>query len=406
MAKNIVICLDGTWNGPDAKADDGSGFTPSNVQKLFEALAGSAPLSPTQDECEIEVAASATSGAQVAKYIHGVGDATRNALARAVQGAVGLGLVGRVVRGYTYLSRNYTAGDRIYIVGFSRGAYAARALAGLVVSQGLLDWAAMNLTEGSEESYSAGLAAWQRCKAAMHAGDPSVLQGIADVVTRLRDDVHLRMHPAPPLRFVSPVPIEAVGVWDTVGALGVPVVTVQASGVERADVFEFANTRLAASVKHGFHAIAADEQRVDFTPSIWEDRDGVVQVIFPGAHADVGGGYPANESGLSNGALAWMVRQLAGVGVLFSGPLPHVADAFAIQHTPWSPSKVVYVLSPRRFRSGLRLSQSLLQRLAAPAPGVRVGVQPAATPYRPSNLVDGYLTLDPMGAVPHVQIEP
>ncbi|MBW8760475.1 MAG: DUF2235 domain-containing protein, partial [Burkholderiales bacterium] len=161
MAKNIVLCLDGTWDGPGNKDRSGN-LTPTNVQKLFEALAGSGPLGPDDQEKEFAQppAGDAVSG-QAGKYIHGVGVGS-NLLAKAVEGAVGLGLVARVVRGYTYLSRTYAPGDRIYILGFSRGAYTARALAGLVTRQGLLDWSAMKLDAGSEQSYSAGLAAWQQ----------------------------------------------------------------------------------------------------------------------------------------------------------------------------------------------------------------------------------------------------
>jgi len=161
MAKNIVLCLDGTWDGPGNK-DKAGNLTPTNVQKLFEALAGSGPLAANDQEKEFAQAASdAAASGQVGKYLYGIG-VSSNLLAKAVEGAVGLGLVARVVRGYTYLSRVYEPGDALYILGFSRGAYTARALAGLVTRQGLLDWAAMKLQAGSEQSYSAGLAAWQQ----------------------------------------------------------------------------------------------------------------------------------------------------------------------------------------------------------------------------------------------------
>jgi Uncharacterized alpha/beta hydrolase domain (DUF2235) len=98
-------------------------------------------------------------------------------------------------------------------------------------------------------------------------------------------------------------PIEAVAVWDTVGSLGIPLYS---DRLVRLDVFRFADAKSSANVKQGRHTIAVDEQRADFTPTLWDDREGVVQVLFPGAHADVGGGYPLtnNESGLSDGALS------------------------------------------------------------------------------------------------------
>jgi uncharacterized protein (DUF2235 family) len=404
MGKNIVLCLDGTWNGPNA-LDKRGNLTPTNVQKLFESLEGSAPLAAADQEKEILWPATAgTPIAQAAKYIHGIGD-TDNALARACEGAVGLGLVARVVRGYTWLSRMYAPGDRLFIVGFSRGAYTARALAGLVVRQGLLDWQAMRLEAGSQTSYSAGLAAWQLYKTAIYQNDGNILHHLASVVSDLHDRLQLGLHPSPRLQFVDGAAITAIGVWDTVGALGIPYIVEQDRSAVRLDVFQFCDTVLNAKVGSGFHAVAVDERRVDFTPTLWDARDGVVQVLFPGAHADVGGGNPVAESGLSDGPLTWMARQLAAAGVLFEALPAGTVDAIPVQHQPWIGGDVPYETGPRRFPSGLRLSQQVLQRTAAASVLVERGPAPAAA-YRPPNIVGSYVTTDWTGAAPHVQVEP
>ena len=404
MAKNIVLCLDGTWNGPNALDKKGH-LTPTNVQKLFESLKGSAPLAAADEEKEILwPATGGTAVAQAAKYIHGIGD-TDNALARACEGAVGLGLVARVVRGYTYLSRVYAPGDRLFIVGFSRGAYTARALAGLVVRQGLLDWQAMQLTAGSQTSYSAGLAAWQLYKTAIYQNDGNILHQLAKVVTDLHDRLDLELHPAPRLQYVSGVGIAAIGVWDTVGALGIPYIVERDRSPVRLDVFQFCDTVLNAKVGIGLHAVAVDEQRVDFTPTLWNARDGVVQVLFPGAHADVGGGNPVAESGLSDGPLTWMAQQLASAGVLFAALPAATVDAIPLQHQPWIGGDVPYKTGQRQFPPGLRLSQRVLQRAAAASVLLERGPAPAAA-YRPHNIVDSYVTTDWRGAAPHVQVEP
>ena len=401
MAKNIVLCLDGTWDGPGSK-DRGGNVTPTNVQKLFEALAGSGPLGPTDQEQEFArpAAGDAVSG-QVGKYIHGVGVGS-NLLAKAVEGAVGLGLVARVVRGYTYLSRMYAPGDRLYILGFSRGAYTARALAGLVTRQGLLDWAAMKLEAGSEQSYSAGLAAWQQYKKAIYKDDGTVLHSLAGVVSDFQDLFQLGLHPAPQLRYTGAVGIEAVGVWDTVGALGVPELAEHDGTPVRLDAFQFCDAALNAQVAHGFHAVAIDERRVDFTPTLWEPRDGVVQVLFAGAHEDIGGGSSGAESGLANVTLAWMGRQAASVGVEFARMPAGNADPLAIQHQPWAGT--AYLAGPRHFPPDLRLSQRVLQRIAAASVPLDKG--PAGQGYRPQNLVNSYVMLDWSGAAPHVVVEP
>ncbi|MBN3818675.1 DUF2235 domain-containing protein [Paraburkholderia sp. Se-20369] len=398
MSKNIVLCLDGTWNGPDARGAGGSP-TPTNVQLVFENLKGSGPLEPGENEKEVSVPAGQINGAQAAKYIHGVGD-TKNALAKMVEGAVGIGLIARIVRGYTYLSRQYQPGDRIYIVGFSRGAYTARALAGFVARQGLLDWAAMQLEAGSDASYSAGLAAWQQYKSSLHSGASGILHALADGITSLYDRFELGLRPSPPLRFVPDVEICAVGVWDTVGALGIPDLKNANGTIERLDAFKFADNTLSERVANGFQAFAIDERRVDFTPSIWAPRDGVVQVLFPGAHADVGGGYVSSESGLPYGALLWMSYRLTSVGVLFDQIPPVTANPLAIQHQPWTSSS--FVSAVRHFPPGLRLSQRAVQRLLAGAVPVE---KSDAQEYRPPNLVNSYVMLNWSGPAPHVFVE-
>ena len=401
MAKNIVLCLDGTWDGPGNKDAKGN-LTPTNVQKLFEALVGASPLAPTDQEKEFAQAAGAEAATgQVGKYIYGVGVGS-NLLAKAVEGAVGLGLVARVVRGYTYLSRVYEPGDDIFILGFSRGAYTARALAGLVTRQGLLDWNAMKLEAGSEQSYSAGLAAWQQYKKAVFKNDGDVLHSLAGVVSNFQDLFQLGLHPAPQLRYTDAVAIVAVGVWDTVGALGVPDLKEQDGTPVRLDAFQFCDSVLNANVAHGFHAVAVDERRIDFTPTLWVPRDGVVQVLFPGAHDDVGGGNSTTESGLSNATLAWMARQAASVGVEFARMPAGNPDPLAIAHQPWAGSP--YLVGPRHFPPEMRLSQRVLQRIVAASVPLEKG--PAGQGYRPQNLVNSYVMLDWSGAAPHVVVEP
>ncbi|WP_052406212.1 DUF2235 domain-containing protein [Paraburkholderia heleia] len=398
MSKNIVLCLDGTWNGPNSQ-DRTGGLTPTNVEKLFENLKGSAPLGPNDNELEIAAPESAGGPAQVAKYIHGVGNGD-NPLDKVAGGAVGLGLIARIVRGYTYLSRQYQPGDRIYIVGFSRGAYTARSLAGFVTNKGLLDWTAMGLLAGSESSYSAGLAAWHEYKQTMHASATGLLRALADSVTSFSDYVELGLHPSPPLKFVSDVPVEAVAVWDTVGALGIPAIRNDDGTPVRLDAFQFCNNDLSAHVKYGFQALAVDEERVDFTPTLWNARANVVQVLFPGAHADVGGGYGLGESGLSNGPLVWMANRLAAAGVVFERPAPWQPNACDISHRPWAGA--LFATGLRKFPAALGLSQHVMQRLAANAVPVEGG---APGLYRPANLFTSYINLDWTGPAANVQIE-
>ena len=123
MAKTIVFCADGTWNSPDNTDQTSDGGDPklTNVCKLFGGLQGAIDGDWGAKEMEL-VLGPAAAPTQIAKYIHGVGD-SQEFVDKVAGGAFGVGVTARIARGYTYLSRNYVAGDRVVIIGFSRGAY-------------------------------------------------------------------------------------------------------------------------------------------------------------------------------------------------------------------------------------------------------------------------------------------
>jgi uncharacterized protein (DUF2235 family) len=380
MPKTIVFCADGTWNGPGEPDDVTAHFT--NVFKLFLNLAGDdAPGTlMLAKEQERTLADAAGNVLQVAKYLHGVGDSD-NFLARILGGAIGEGLIVRIVRGYTFVSRNYRAGDRIFIVGFSRGAYTARALAGLICASGLLDATRLDLSDKAT-AYRLGSAVWYAHRRHAVATNPNLLGQLEE---RVLDLPGFFLAPPAQQQMIQ-APIEAVAVWETVGALGIPEFALNAS---RLDAFQFADTQLSSVVRHGLHAIAVDEQRGDFTPTLWSGSPQATQVLFPGAHGDVGGGYPisGNESGISDCALAWMTEQLTALGVRFAAtPTCRAApDAAGIAHQPWAHFPWTFGLrGPRSFPAGLVRTQCLLDRLAGgPVLGDPGGV---LCPYAPVNL--------------------
>jgi glutathione S-transferase len=342
MPKQIVFCADGTWNGPsdDTSTTDIDGSAQSdaavkdgvtNVVKLFENLQGqSAGAKVLRNETERMHRDAAGRLVQAAKYIHGVGD-TANPVMKVLGGVFGAGVVARIIRGYTFISREYEDGDAIHIVGFSRGAYTARALAGMISAVGLLD-ASRYDTSDKPEAYLRGFAAWLKCRGIVFKGDKK-LSSLLNTIMDLAGDVVSRAT----LRkgdLIPRVPVKAVGVWDTVGSMGIPNY-VKGS---RKDFFSFVDTKLCRAVESGFHAMALDEQRRDFPVTRWDKDPRVQQVWFVGAHADVGGGYPPAESGLSGIALDWMTQKLAAVGVQFAtvpaGPLDPARFGQAL-HTPW-----------------------------------------------------------------------
>jgi uncharacterized protein (DUF2235 family) len=158
MPKNIVFCADGTWNGPGQPDSDDQNSPTTNVFKLFLNLDGTMDPGTALLAKEEEKSLAAADGSvqQIAKYLYGVGDST-NLLNRLIGGGFGVGLITRIVRGYTFVSRNYQPGDKIYLIGFSRGAYTARALAGLISAKGLLTSAAVDFDDKGA-AYRAGAA--------------------------------------------------------------------------------------------------------------------------------------------------------------------------------------------------------------------------------------------------------
>jgi uncharacterized protein (DUF2235 family) len=387
MMKTIIFCADGTWNGPNDDEDQDGVPDVTNVLKLFLALKGDDTLHDwnKQNEQERELIDGEGNAVQVAKYLHGVGDSS-NKLVRMLGGVFGAGVIARIVRGYTFISRTYAPGDKIVLVGFSRGAYTARALGGLIASQGLLDSATINLDD-HELAYRMGTAAWHQYR---HDSIKERKPNLLGVFEQLIDD--LPRFSSRDLKPSDLLPIEqiyAIAVWDTVGAMGIPRYDHDA----RVDTFRFADNTLNPKVKHAFHAISVDEKRPDFAPTLWDGaRDGIKQVLFPGAHADVGGGYSAkdNESGLSDVALDWMMRELKNIGVRFSDkqPIPVVRDHAGCEHRPWEYGIFkAFGSGIRELPSSLQLHESVLKRWVAGNVPVQGGRESL---YRPSNL-DKYI---------------
>ncbi|HTD03865.1 DUF2235 domain-containing protein [Undibacterium sp.] len=375
MPKNIIVCADGTWNGPaaagGAEAADGNGglgefSTPpiTNVVKVFGNLMGySVPATiGLADEQEISYSSAAGEVQQVAKYLHGVGDSA-NLLNKLLGGVFGMGIIARIVRGYTFISRQYKPGDAIHIVGFSRGAYTARALAGMIARVGLLDPRTYD-PEDKAAAYRLAIAAWAKSKS-VSISPGSVLSEISTTFVNF-----LQAFVAAGLsadQLIPNVPIKTVAVWDTVGALGVPTYL---QG-ERYDLFRFVDNQLSSLVESGFHAMAIDELRIDFPVTQWAARNGVVQRWFVGAHADVGGGYAEDESRLSDIALDWMMKKLKSEGVLFVNPLPHLPMPEVLDvpiHTPWTkPPFDALGQSPRKVQLTDFMHPSVFARWSADA---------------------------------------
>lgn len=310
MPKKLVVCFDGTWNRPDDSSDGKDSNT--NVERLFKAVVGT-------DAREYPGTA-LPAGSTLKWYDSGVGTKWYEHLRG---GAFGYGLSLNIRQGYKFLIDNYEPSDEIYVYGFSRGAYTARSMVGLIRNSGLLDRAAiLKVGTGDDEKYPS----WQR-------PTPEVFRRMsADDIPHIMDAYQLyRNHDGSAdtdfaLKFRDrfahkDVKVKLLGVWDTVGALGIPVKRFDSFN---ADHYRFHDQELSAIVENAFHAIAIDEHRENYDVTIWDPKQKFNQVMeqvwFVGAHADVGGGYEVEEHPLADASLAWMQRKslLGGKGLAFS----------------------------------------------------------------------------------------
>ncbi len=270
--KRLVICCDGTWN----RADQESGEVPCPTNVIRLALTGAKQDGATT---------------QVSFYVQGVG--TGNVLDRWTGGAFGEGLNENIYSAYRFLIGNYEAGDKLYLFGFSRGAFTARSLAGMIRKCGILKRTAAHLYLDAVKLY----------RGPVHPDDP------APTAFRAQYAV------------VDPTPIEFIGVWDTVGALGIPLRGLRWINRRK---YQFHDVELSGSVHHACQALAIDDRRAPFSPAVWayvpKEGQTVEQVWFPGVHSDVGGGY--GDHRLSDLPLRWMLEQARAAGLALDPAVP------------------------------------------------------------------------------------
>jgi uncharacterized protein (DUF2235 family) len=273
MPKRLIVCCDGTWNTAD-QAIAGRP-SPTNVTKLA-----------------LSIASEDSAGVRQRVYYHsGVGTSRWERLRG---GAFGVGLSRNVFDAYHFLIDNYESGDGLYLFGFSRGAFTARSLAGLVRNCGIL----------RRENAGRIDEAW-----ALYRSSAEKPSGVASTLFRGAYSYALRIH--------------FIGVWDTVGALGVPVLGprwLKPIVTQLNHRWEFHDTKLSTRVDGAFHALAIDERRAAFEPTLWHQQPGadgqeVKQVWFTGVHCDIGGGYP--DTSLSDIALLWMADRAREYGLQF-----------------------------------------------------------------------------------------
>jgi uncharacterized protein (DUF2235 family) len=260
VPKNIVFCADGTWDDPNSN---------SNVSQLYLALDNVA-------------------GVQVSIYDSGVGS-SGVPIEKLLGGAFGAGLFQKIKDGYSAIAAQYQRGDRIFTFGFSRGAYTARSVAGMIAICGLP-------TQFVTDPKCVDLA----FEAYRNSGERSeLLQSLDETYS------------------MDNATIQLLGVWDTVGSLGIPALF---GGIDVIQ-YGFLSTTLHPDVLNAVQALSIDEQRMQFQPCLWTDPpspgQSITQVWFSGVHCDVGGGYAPDPNGasLSNITLLWMANYAKKFGL-------------------------------------------------------------------------------------------
>jgi uncharacterized protein (DUF2235 family) len=268
--KRIVLCCDGTWNRADQ--EENGVPCPTNVVKLGYRVA-------KRDAQGVP---------QIVYYDTGVG--TGNAVDRISGGAFGDGLEENIHDAYRFLACNYEEGDELFVFGFSRGAFTARSIVGMVRKCGILSLKHV-------KHYRDALALYRDAARPSDAGPSGFRKSYCCYGER-------------------DIKVQFIGVWDTVGALGIPLRGLR--WLTRKD-YQFHDTELSGIVQRACHALAIDERRGSFEPTAWsyapKEWQKVEQAWFCGAHSDVGGGYAQHQ--LSDIPLQWMIGKAADAGLHF-----------------------------------------------------------------------------------------
>ncbi|KIX00085.1 uncharacterized protein Z518_10222 [Rhinocladiella mackenziei CBS 650.93] len=356
--KRLILCCDGTWNNSNDKADPAS-----NVSRLSGAFAR---------KC-------CSGMPQIVYYHPGAGTEVFNT-AKVLGGMFGAGIPQDIVESYRFICDNYRPGDEIVIIGFSRGAFTARSVAGMVCALGFLNRAGIDqlphifrdyknwltwtresrynkkdqllgftldnlrrvkkmqefrIEKGSKEDVEITQEALDAEKkklfeemSKIQDSDPgrrtrTMAEKYRDMLVRHEMSLATRTNDQDGNAVFVAVEgmVRAIGVWDTVGSLGIPKLPLFHNGDPRTGEIRFESLNVHPNIDYAFHAIALDEWRTAFSPTMWDKREDnentkLRQVWFPGSHGNVGGGWQDQQ--IATIALAWMADQLTSIGVEFS----------------------------------------------------------------------------------------
>ncbi len=333
MARIAIFC-DGTWNSPTMTQ-------PTHVVRLFNKTR--------------------KTNAQHTNYFEGVGTGTNEAgffgktLMKIGGGAFGWGLNENIKQAYAALCEQYEAGDEIFIFGFSRGAYTARSLAGMIRKCGIVE-------NPTPDVLSDAFKLYRKPGAANHPDALHILKARRKLSPRFAtSNADMEWRAVTPWRAqptqMHKIDIAYLGIWDTVGSLGIPAPLLGPVAHLWNSKYRFHDTKLSSMVKSARHAVALDERRVFYRPALWEnleasrDHEGLnggdrsddrpyQQVWFTGTHSIVGGSAPKARA-LAGQSLKWIAEGATEAGLeidmdsLLDRALNPLADSHSLSQPPW-----------------------------------------------------------------------
>ncbi|KAF2846854.1 hypothetical protein T440DRAFT_220749 [Plenodomus tracheiphilus IPT5] len=353
--RRLIVCCDGTWQSSVSTKDN----APSNITKLCRLIAR---VGTDKDDHLKKFH-------QIVYYDSGIGTGALSASEARLQGGTGAGLAENVIEAYNFIVQNFEKGDEIFCFGFSRGAYTARAVAGLVGDIGVIRPTDMQFfpelyrlymtNDEGEDFRKTKYWSWFVDGKLSKIGEERKAQGFS-VESVAQDDgnwteVELQqmaevweIRPHKHLALPNSRKVKVIGVFDTVGSLGIPDM-VGLNLAKGRTQYGFHNVKLTEHIEHAYQALALDERRRAFRPTLWYIPDEVIrdpdrptpelkQVWFPGVHINCGGGsndcfstMKGDSENLSTATLCWMLQCIS----------PHLTidraafEAYLAQYKRW-----------------------------------------------------------------------
>ena len=285
MNKKIIILLDGTWNDPEDN---------TNIRKLDNLI-----LKNSQ---------------QLVKYFPGIGTHKDNEILNDIEGSTGLSISSKIKSAYEFIVDSYEINDEIFIFGFSRGAFEARCLTSFINYLGVVDKDSMidiTFLNSIQKNFC--------IDRAYEFYQNKYYDNKNYNLDQFQDKFCIK----------NSKQVKFIGVFDTVGALGIPV---EADIIQKMDkeIYKFYDTSLNDKVDYAYQALAIDEHRFSFEPTLWSscsEKTKMEQIWFCGCHSDIGGGYEDNDK-ISKIPLSWMINKAKDAGLIFTQELSYDENDF------------------------------------------------------------------------------